>query len=311
MTNFWQGLGDKLTDQWIAILLTPAFAFWLGGFFAWLTSSGWNSLQTLETWLNQLTPVTLIVLLIVILLVIAVSSNLVQLLNFAMLRGLEGYWPSWLEWLAELCQRWQRSSQDKKLNRYNELEDKEKRSPEEEKERQKLALKVRLFPSNPDKRLPLPLGNILRAAEYRPGEKYGLDAIICWPRLWLLLPDATQKEIAAARAALNSAVLLFLWSLLFLIWTMWAWWVPLVALVVAIVAYSWAMNAAKIHGDLLEAAFDLYRFALYEALRFPPPVDTSTEQKSGKQLTAYLFFGKAGGSVPFNPPSKQSNRKQE
>lgn len=307
MNNFWSGLGGKLTDQWVAILLTPAFAFWLGGFFAWLTYSGWNSLKTLEVQLNQLTPLVLIVLLIVILLVIAISSNFVQLFNFAMLRGLEGYWPSWLNWLADRCKELQKDSQDNTKKDYEDLESKERRTDEEEKKRIKLAQKLRLFPSSPNERMPLPLGNILRAAENRSWEKYGLDAIICWPRLWLLLPDAAQETIAKARATLDSAVLLFLWSLLFLVWTIWAWWAPIVTLIVAFVAYRWAMSAARIHGNLLEATFDVHRFALYEALRFPLPLDTSKEKESGVRLTAYLYFGETEKPVAFQIPKQVVN----
>jgi len=44
-------------------------------------------------------------------------------------------------------------------------------------------------PAESDRHMPTKLGNILRAAELRSKDKYGLDAVICWPRLWLLLPD--------------------------------------------------------------------------------------------------------------------------
>jgi hypothetical protein len=308
MNDFWQGLGGKLTDQWVAILLTPAFAFWLGGFFAWLTHSGWNELKTLETQLKQLTLVEFIVLLIIILLVIAVSSSLVQRFNFAMLRGLEGYWPTWLDWLANRCKQLRKSSQDKIVQKYEELDNKDELSPEEEKMRVELALKKRRFPRNPDERMPLQLGNILRASENRSWEKYGLDAILCWPRLWLLLPDASQKALAEARATLDSAVLLFLWSLLFLFWTVWAWWVPLVTLVVAIWSYRWALSAAQVYVDLLEAAFDLYRFSLYGAVHFPPPENTSVEVEKGIQLTTYLYYGMLDEPVTFQ---KASGTRQE
>lgn len=77
------------------------------------------------------------------------------------------------------------------------------------------------------------LGNILRAAENRLSERYGLVMTICWLRRWLLLPDKTKQEITEVRATLDTAARMFLWSLLFLIWTVWAWWVPLVTLIVA------------------------------------------------------------------------------
>jgi hypothetical protein len=76
-----------------------------------------------------------------------------------------------------------------------------------------------------------------------------------------------------------------------------------VTLVVAFWAYRWALSAAEVYGDLLEAAFDLHRFALYEALHFPSPKDTSEERQKGQQLTAYLFYGLVAESVTFQKPS--------
>ena len=156
--------------------------------------------------------------------------------------------------------------------------------------------------------MPTKLGNILRAAENRPSERYGLVTTICWPCLWLLLPDDTKKEITEARATLDTAARIIFWSILFLVWTFWAWWVPLVTIVVAFWAYRWALSAAEVYGDLLEAAFDLHRFSLYEALRFPSPNDTSEEKKRGEQLTAYLFYGLVAEPVRFH---KTIDTKQE
>ena len=42
----------------------------------------------------------------------------------------------------------------------------------------------------------------MRAAELRPLSRYGQDAVICWPRLWLLLPDASRHDITTARGSL-------------------------------------------------------------------------------------------------------------
>ena len=64
------------------------------------------------------------------------------------------------------------------------------------------------------------------------------------------------------------------------------------------------MSAAEIYGDLLEATFDVYRFALYEALRFPQPTNTLEERASGEQLTTYLFFGETEEPVTFQIPKQ-------
>lgn len=139
--------------------------------------------------------------------------------------------------------------------------------------------------------LPTRLGNILRAAERRPYHRYGLDAIICWPRLWLLLPEAVKKDLQAAQTELNNAVRLIFWSLLFLVWSIWAWWAIPLALMAAAFAYGWALDAAAVYATLIEATFDLHRPLLYNALGWTLPPDPAEERRVGRQLTDYLWRG--------------------
>lgn len=109
------------------------------------------------------------------------------------------------------------------------------------------------------------MGNILRAAERKPSEKYGLDAVICWSRLWLLLPDTVKQDLQAARADLNTAARVWLWSILFCGWAFLAWnpatpfltnllalW-PLLGLLSVGLAYQWAIAAAQTYGELIES----------------------------------------------------------
>ena len=153
-------------------------------------------------------------------------------------------------------------------------------------------LRERHTPRQADQRMPTHLGNLLRSAELRPHTKYGLDAIVCWSRLWLLLPDAVKKDLQEARADLNTAARVWLWSVLFLVWTYWAWWAAPVGIISAIFAYYyWALDAAKIYGELIEATFDLYRHLLYQSIRWGLPADPKEERRVGRQLTEYLWRG--------------------
>ena len=61
-------------------------------------------------------------------------------------------------------------------------------------------------PAAPDYFLPTRIGNILRAAERRPADKYGLDTITLWPHLRLPLPETTRQELRAVRASLDIAL---------------------------------------------------------------------------------------------------------
>lgn len=141
--------------------------------------------------------------------------------------------------------------------------------------------------------MPTKLGNVLRVAECKPSEKYGLDAVVCWSRLWLLLPDTAKKDLKSTRDELNSAVRLWLWSVLFTIWFFFgAWWAVPIGIISACFAYyCWAIPAARSYGALVEAVFDLYRHLLYQSLRWNLPSEPSVERRVGNELTLYLLQG--------------------
>ena len=161
------------------------------------------------------------------------------------------------------------------------------------------------YPTNTKEVLPTALGNRLRAAEQYPHTHYGLDALIVWPRLWHLLPVPVQESIASSRQALDEAVRLFGWGLLTALWGIWAWWAVPLGLGLAVAAWFRALHTAEVYGELIRTAFDLYRFALYEALRWPPPSDSDAEYEYGKQLTAYLFRGLLSEPVKFVHPKNR------
>jgi hypothetical protein len=77
------------------------------------------------------------------------------------------------------------------------------------------------------------------------------------------------------------------------------WWlaVPLAALMLAVLSYRAAVAAAIAYGVTLEAAFDLHRFDLLEALHLPLPPDRKTERILNEGLSDFLRQG-----VPVNFP---------
>lgn len=141
----------------------------------------------------------------------------------------------------------------------------------------------------PGELMPTRLGNTLKAAEQRVRHKYGLDPIVCWPRLRLVLPERTARGMAHARNSLDNCAQTWLWCLLFvLFWTWAAWWAALVGLVGAYLAYRALLGAAAAYAEALESVFDLYRRALYESLAWPMPEMPSAERQAGDQLTQAL-----------------------
>lgn len=292
--KFLESFGGKLAEQWVANLLTPAFIFWAGGAATGLQRFGW---QTTTTWFKQQPEPLQIPLLIGGLCLIAASAFVVQRFDLPVLRFLEGYWHPWLRplrrWfiIREAKRSQQISDRWQTLAQINPAQlSAEQRDELIQLDWQQLHLPL------PSQLMPTRLGNILRAAEQRPLEKYGLDAIVCWSRLWLLLPEAVKKDLQEARADLNTAARVWLWSLLFcgwtfLGWSLWATWPLLLGVLSAWFAYGWAIAAARTYGELIEAAFDLHRHLLYQSLRWNLPPDPEVERRVGAELTRYLWRG--------------------
>ncbi|MEL6816116.1 MAG: hypothetical protein AAFP03_15120 [Cyanobacteria bacterium J06598_3] len=309
--KFTEGFSSNLANRWIGTLFTPAFVFWLGGGLALLQQVGWKCVEQFFTALPEPLPIGLGAL---ALLVVSASGFVAQQFEFSVLRLLEGYWPRWCRPLSRrLVQRQRRKWKaiDQQWQDFNRKGMKVLTS-EERQEYIQADLQLSSFPDAgrelppelpPDtgRLLPTRLGNILRSAEDHCAAKYGLDAIICWPRLWLLLPDAVKTELSAARESLNLTARLWLWGVLFLLWApvFLVWWPLPLGLLTALLAHRWMLQAAQVYGDLLESAFDLYRFQLYESLCWPMPKTPAQERVMGQELTDYLWHGSAKGLPRF------------
>jgi hypothetical protein len=303
LTDFWTGLGGKLAERWITLLFSPALAFWAGGLAAWMwrygrplvSADGWKAL--LDRWaalLQGLPVVAQGALVVGLLLVIVVSNLIVQRLSTPVLRLLEGYyWPRWLNWLRDRLVGHRSDKIDRDNNRWRQLAARgiNNLTPRELADFVRLDRRRRSSPAKPERRMPTRLGNILRASEGRPDDYYGLNAVVCWPQLWLLLPDTAKQEVSAARASLNGAAELWLWAVLFIGWTVWAWWALPLGILVAAGSYSQMLGAATIYAELVEGCFHVHRRLLYEALRWPLPVTPAEERQRGAEVSAYLWHG--------------------
>jgi hypothetical protein len=305
LETFWEGAGSKVADRLLAVLLGPAVVFWAGGALAWIWHFGWH-----ET-LAQIAPAIehgQLAVFIAIPALVAVSSALEQALVLPALRLLEGYGVIWAP-LRATAVGWTNAAALRARERWQALAelDAGSLSAAQRAEFVDLDLRLRRFPANAADRMPTTLGNVLRAAERRPTEKYGIDAVVCWPRLWLVLPDDVREQINDARSALDTGARIFLWGAFFLCWTVLAPWAAAIALVAIVVAYRWLVGAAESYGDLLESAFDLFRGRIYESLRWPLPENTDEEYEAGRMLTEYLFRGTLATTVRYVPRPNRSN----
>jgi hypothetical protein len=244
-------------------------------------------------------------LIIVGLLVVIVSGLAVQALVPFVVRTLEGYWPRLFHGVKRILTKRRSRRLDADATRWRELSLKrhaETMTSGELGEYADLDRKRRLAPLDPQIRMPTRLGNLLRAMESRPRDHYGLDAVACWSRLWFVLPEEVRKEVTDSRGVLDQYAEIWAWAVLFLAWTYFSWWAAFLGIAAAIIAYRGMMTAAILYGDLVMACYDLHRFDLYVALKWPPPLSPANELAQGVALTTYLSRGLAPGSIRFNEP---------
>jgi len=273
LAAFWEAVGDKLADRWAAISV-PALIFWLGGLAAWTYHRG--GLHTLGTqkWLDGQSTIIQAAVILTALLGVAASGILIARAATPALRLLEGYWPAWTSPLRRrLCDglaeraaaeapAWQRAQA-----RLQEADP----TAEDLAAYARLERRRRRRPASAAYFMPTPIGNILRAAERRPVDKYGLDTVAVWPHLWLLLPEATRAELRAARAAVDTAVVTAIWGILFCAFTPFTWLAVPIGLAIAAIAVTRVTPVrAQAFGELIEAAYDLHRTAIYHPLRWAP-----------------------------------------
>jgi hypothetical protein len=308
LDKFWEAAGEKLADRWAGASV-PAVIFWLGGLLCWISGHGGTSdLRKVAEWAGKQSAPVQLVILLTALLGVAASGVIVQRLATVGLRLIEGYWPSFAGRLVRRRTKTIAAKAKSLEDRYQELagpvlEDKSATAAQRA-EFAGIDQRLRRFPVDGDY-LPTKTGNIMRAGERRPAEKYGLDAIVVWPRLWLLLPDGTRGELSQARSALDSAVAALIWGVLFFGFTALAWWAALVAIAVVLAMYLyWIPDRAAVFADLLESAFDVHRGLLYQSLRWPLPENPRDEHVSGEQVTSYLLRGLDGDEPTFTSDTR-------
>jgi hypothetical protein len=294
LASFWEAAGRRLADMW-AVVFIPALIFWLGGLAAYTYRRG--GLHTLkdQTWLKGQTPVVQVVFILTAFLGIAVSGIVVERAAAPVLRLLEGYWPSWTlplrRRLTNFLVRRTEAEASAWQGAYARIGTSEA-TVNERAAFSRLERRRRGRPAKADEFLPTSIGNILRAAELRPKYKYGLDTVVVWPHLWLVVPESTRAELRRCRASLDTAVVTAIWGILFCAFAPFTWLVIPIGLAVAIIAVSVVIPVrARVFGDMIEAAYDLHRVALYRHLRWPLPTNPREEHSAGAQLSTYLYRG--------------------
>ncbi|MFI6847278.1 hypothetical protein ACIBJD_21945 [Kitasatospora sp. NPDC050467] len=304
IAEFWSGVSERLAERTVALLVSPALAFWSIGacwFFVFRRSRFDASLDRVV----HFSPTTQVVALVVFLMVALATEGLVKQLVPLALRMLQGFWPRPLAPLRSRLIRRQRARLAELEDRWQHLYPRvveRSAGPDEEDELLAVEHLLAALSSRPGRILPTRLGNVLRAGETGVHDKYGLDPVHCWPALWLLLPEQTRNEVAGARSALDTGTTWWLWALLLSVRSVASPWILLVAATGCVLAYLALLTSAARYAELVDATFVNHRGLLYDALGRPRPAAPQAEAALGRQLTTSIRRGPAEAATLPGPP---------
>ena len=286
-----------------SLLPTAIFLTGLGALYV-DAQSGW---QNLFQWWQTLAINTQLILVVASLLFVVAVAAPFDVFTPTFLRWAEGYWSDnrLLRWLYERRAAHHRRNVEQSQRQFGEIRDKQDRgmlSRQEEHSVQQLDELLHYYPPDPQRIMPTFLGNVIRAAEEYSRNRYGLDPIVTWVRLFPSISSTLQDALEGNLTTLNLSVRLIVQITFFAIIGVsfelveGKWFMGLLVLVtgwiIARLSYQAAIQSAKSYSELIRSAFDLHRFDLYTSLHLPLPIKNGDkEQKSGDILTRFLWRG--------------------
>lgn len=168
---------------------------------------------------------------------------------------------------------------------------------------ERLRKAVRRFPDNENYVLPSAIGNRWRAGEVYPRVVYGLDAVPAWPRLEQLIPAEFKARIASAKSELDFAANMQVVAVLVAVihlavsaahQAFEAGWLLFAALAVMVVARLAMRPVVEQYVDYINAAFDLHRDLLADALGLEMPRNGESEREMWDEVSRMMVYRSAG-----------------
>ena len=250
---------------------------------------------------------------------IAIAVSL-QPLQFRLVQLMEGYWPAWFPaFLARVGVRLQAERRNRLIRRLSVAPDLDSNAAIVARERALNAesqLNQR-FPEQ-DRLLPTALGNALRASEDSVGQRYGLQSVVIWPRLFHLLPNEVRSGMDDEVTQLDVSVrLAFTWTLAGIVsaivladdltglaknplWIL----VVLAVFILARLSYQSAVESAIAQGVDLEVAIDLYRARVIDAMRLYPTESLEAERVVFRELCDLFQDPASPKDLVFDPKAR-------
>lgn len=166
------------------------------------------------------------------------------------------------------------------------------------------------LPTQPEKVMPTRLGNILRNAELYSYDRYNIDAVIMWSRLYNLFPERFIETIAEAKSSLDFMLVVSTLSSIFALFTG----VYLVivkasgllfitcfcgGLFLAWLTYRSAIASALLYAQQIKAGFDLYRHELLKQMHLELPKTLSEEAELWNEIGQLLYRNNRNAKIKY------------
>ena len=277
-----------LDRRFFMTVFFPSLIFW-GLLIVLIVSTQGDILQTAEKW-NEQESFLKTLQIIGFIAWVMFFANIVSNQLPAILRFYEGYWnfP-----LGRYFQAIGKKRHQKYLQQLTEELDKDPRCYEE------IYLAYPL-PTQSEQVMPTRLGNILKNAELYPKDRYRIDAVLIWPRLYYLLPERFIQTFAEARGALDFMLVISSLSgafalisagyLLYVRGPMQLFFICIPGgLFIAWLAYKGAIDGALIYAQQIKVAFDLYRNDLLKQMNMPLPATPAEEKERWNEVVLFLY----------------------
>ncbi|KAI9130023.1 hypothetical protein [Acaryochloris sp. CCMEE 5410] len=313
----------------------PCLIFWglLG--IVGVVGSGWEPLKLLQNW-NQQDGILQTLEIIGLITLVVSSASVLSSHSASILRFYEGYWKfPVIQRFTQLGKTWhqaqlakldvpgqmkelaqQMKQVDAQLSTTQALDQKRSLqgemksliSQERELNQRQFSLKELNYrnyphPQRSDQVMPTRLGNILKNSELYPLERYTIDAVLIWPRLYHSLPDRYIQVITEVRSSLDFSLAIATLSGLFSIMTgLWLLavkapgWLFLLCFwggaLAAWLAYQSALGNAVAYSEQVKVCFDLYRHELVKQLRLKPATTPDLENQQWQEIRELFYEGK-------------------
>ncbi|MGD1081969.1 MAG: hypothetical protein ABR881_26930 [Candidatus Sulfotelmatobacter sp.] len=173
-----------------------------------------------------------------------------------------------------------------------------------------LSYRLRDYPQDPDgtpqAKMPTILGNLLYQYEHYPEERYGMDAVFYWTRIWMVMDKDVKKEIddqwSVADGFLSLSLVSFAGGLLWTLVGLLSWFdvaytrlptdsnltivAGLFSLLMGYVFYRASLPFHRQNGERFRAIFDVYRDKIKKMMSLKP-----NERSAWKAAWAYYQYG--------------------